>query len=173
MPSVKSKSGEAAPKHLTRAGNWPDFDLGVTRFFGLGDLNDKYFDRGWAAPEQNHSWNDGIDASFIISLKSRPTQTCALQIRGIPYLTDNIQRQDMTLYVNGHRAAFWRLDARQPYLLVAEIPPEFWVERNGKGFAKYLWHLPSSAKPSETAGVNDQRQLGFCFLEITLDTYPT
>jgi hypothetical protein len=173
MPSIKSQSGEAALKHLTRTENLPDFDLGVTRFFGLGDLNSRYFDHGWATPEQNHSWNDGIDASLLISLKSRPTQTCALQIRGMPYLTDKIQKQDMTLYVNGYRAAFWRLDARQTYLLVAEIAPEFWVERNGKGFAKCVWHIPGSAIPSETAAVNDKRQLGFCFLEITLDRWPT
>ncbi len=167
----KSHAGEPAPGHSPRAGNVPDFELGVTRFFGRGDLNDRYFDGGWAVPEENHSWNDGIDASLIISLKSRPTQNCALKIRGKPYLTDNIHSQNMTLYVNGYRSAFWRLDARQTYMLVAEIAPEFWFDRNGKSVAKCVWHLPDSAKPSETSTTNDRRQLGFCFQEITLEIW--
>jgi len=172
MSSAKSHFGGAELEHLVRARELPDFELGVTRFFGQGDLNARYFERGWALPEENHSWNDGIDASLIISLKSCPTQTCSLKIRGIPYLTENIQSQDMTLYVNGHRAGFWRLDTRQTYLLVAEIAPEFWFDRNGKGLAKCVWHTPGSAKPSETCGISDQRQLGFCFQEITLEIWP-
>jgi hypothetical protein len=171
MNSGKPRLEEEA-HNLSRAANVPDFELGVTRFFGQGDLNDKYFDNGWAAPEENHSWNDGLDASLIILLKSRPTQTCALKVRGVPYITDNIYSQDLTLYVNGYRAAFWRLDARQTYLLVAEIAPEFWYERNGMGVAKCLWHIPGSVKPSTTSGISDQRRLGFCFQEITLDSWP-
>ncbi len=165
--------GERTLEHLPRLGNIPDFELGITRFFGQGDLNDKHFDYGWAVPEENHSWNDGIDASFIISLKSRPTHPCSLKIRGIPYLTDNIRNQDITLYVNGYRAGFWRLDARQTYLLVAAIAPEYWADRNGRGFAQCIWHIPGSARPSDTSGINDQRQLGFCFQEITLANWPT
>ena len=155
---------------LDRADNLPDFELGVTRFFGQGDLNDTYFDRGWAVPEANHSWNDGIDASLAVSLRSRPTRACTLRIRGTPYLTDDIHHQDMTLFVNGHRAAFWRLDSRQIHSLVTEIPPEFWHEANGKGFAKFVWHIPGSVKPSETSGISDRRQLGFCFHEFTLES---
>jgi hypothetical protein len=158
---------------LGRAGNLPDFELGVTRFFGQGDLNDTYFERGWAVPEANHSWNDGIDASLTVSLKSRPAHACALRIRGTPYLTDDIRHQDVTLFMNGYRAAFWRLDSRQIHLLVADIPSEFWYERNGKGFAKFVWHIPGSVKPSESSSISDRRQLGFCFHEITLDTWPT
>lgn len=173
MFSGKSQSGEAAQMNSSRAGNLPDFELGVTRFFGQGDLNDTYFERGWAAPEANHSWNDGIDASLTMWLKSRPPHACALRIRGAPYLTENVHHQDMTLFVNGYRAAFWRLDARQTYLLVAEIPPEFWHERSGKGFAKFVWHIPGSVRPSESAGITDRRLLGFCFQEITLDIWPT
>jgi hypothetical protein len=172
MSLGKSHIGEPVLGHLPRTKLVPDFELGVTRFFGRGDLNDRYFDRGWAVPEENHSWNDGIDPAFIISLRSRPTQPCALKIKGKPYLTDHISSQDMTLYVNGYRTAFWRLDARQTCLLVAEIEPEFWFDRSGKGFAKCVWHIPGSAKPTETSATNDRRQLGFCFQEITLEAWP-
>jgi hypothetical protein len=172
MSSTKSRFGEAALAQLAQAANLPDFELGVTRFFGRSGLNDRYFDSGWAAPEENHSWNDGIDASLLVALKSRPAQACALKIRGVPYLTNSIHSQDITLYANGYRAGFWRIDSRQTHLLVAEIAPEFWVERNGKGVAKFVWHIPGSAKPSDSSGVNDKRQLGFCFQDITLDTWP-
>ena len=173
MSSTKLQIGKGALEDSVCSRDVPDFELEVTRFFGRGDLNDRYFDRGWAAPEENQSWNDGIDASFIISLKSRPTQSNALKIKGIPYLTDNIHHQDMTLFVNGHRAGFWRLDSRQVFMLVTEIPPEFWYDRNGKGLANLVWHIPGSVRPSETSGTNDKRQLGFCFQEITLDVRPT
>ena len=169
MSVTKSDIGMSPPGTSPETGKWPEFELGVTRFFGRGDLNSRYFDRGWAIPEENHSWNDGIDTSLILPLKSCPTKTCALKIKGIPYLTDNIRHQDMTLYVNGHRTGFWRLDARQTYFLIAEIVPEFWFDRGGKGFAKCVWHIPGSARPSEIPGINDKRQLGFCFQEITLE----
>ncbi len=41
---------------------------GVTRAFGLGDIGSENLRAGWAAPEENHNWNDGFDASLVLHL---------------------------------------------------------------------------------------------------------
>ena len=172
MPSAKSQIGEAAAEHFPHDQAAPEFEFGVTRFFGRGDLSDCYFDGGWAAPEENHSWNDGIDVAILVPVKSAPKKPCVLKVRGVPNLNDAIRLQDVTLYVNGHRAGFWRMEMRQTTALTARIEPEFWVERNGHGLARCVFHIPGSARPSESSGVNDKRQLGFCFQDLTIDVLP-
>jgi hypothetical protein len=146
-----------------------DFDEpGVTRFFGLGDIAAKSLLSGWAAPEDNHNWNDGLDAALLISLRQRPDDTHVLAVEGRPFITAGLGRQDVTLFVNGFRVGFWRLTDGANCRLEAELEPEVWMIRRGVAVAKCVFHLPDSTRPSDISSVQDHRQIGFCFQSLTI-----
>jgi hypothetical protein len=127
-------------------------ETNLTRTFGLGDLNERILLAGWALPEENHIWNDGIEASLIIRMRTLPPMQVSLKIEGLPFIEQSVKRQDVTLYVNGYRIGFWRLNTREKYFLHAEIEPEHWLVRNGDAYAKCVWHLPHSTRPCEITG---------------------
>jgi len=83
-------------------------DIGVVRCFGGDDIREAGMVRGWAAPEDAHSWNDGPEAVLVLAA-DRPDFPCALVVEGAPLIVPARQRQDATLYVNGLRLGFWRL----------------------------------------------------------------
>jgi hypothetical protein len=143
---------------------------GVTRYFGLGDIGGKNLVSGWAAPEANHNWNDGYEATLLIALKERPETTCRLSIEGRAYIAVGLPRQDVLLYVNGFRAGFWRLTNIERCALEAEIEPEFWLNRRGGAVAKCVFHLPDSARPIDITDIQDHRRIGFCFQSMTVQT---
>jgi hypothetical protein len=148
------------------------FRIGLTRTFGLGDLNRHILLSGWAAPEDNHVWNDGLDASFAVRMKTLPARKLLLKVEGVPFTPRAVDHQDITLYFNGYRLAFWRLQGMDKTCLEVEIEPEHWLARSGGGFAKCVWHLPSSLRPSDVTGADDQRQIGFCFQSVTFVDAP-
>ncbi len=76
----------------------------------------------------------------------------------------------MTLYVNGFRVAFWRIYDMDKKILQAEIEPEYWLSRHGGAYAKCVWHLPNSVRPSDLTDADDQRQIGFCFRHYVANT---
>jgi len=153
---------------LARAGESDYLEINLTRKFGLGDLSDRMLLSGWAAPEENHIWNDGLEASFIIRMRTLPSMPVSLKIEGLPFIDKTLKEQDITLYFNGHRIGFWRLDKMDKSSLHAEIDPEHWIVRNGDAFAKCVWHLPRSMRPCDVTGANDMREIGFCFQAITI-----
>jgi len=159
------KQSNDEPKPMTSE----DFDeLGVTRFFGRGDIGARNLLSGWAEAEDNHNWNDGPEAALVMTLRQRPEESCLLSVEGRPFLAPGVPRQDVTLFVNGFRVAFWRLGAGETVILEAEIEPEMWLIRRGGALARCAWHLPDSTRPRDISGVQDQRQLGFCFQSMTL-----
>jgi hypothetical protein len=143
-------------------------ELGITRYFGLGDISGKSLLHGWAVPEETHNWNDGYDTSLTISLPNPPETVCVLTIEGRPHLAPGLSRQDITLFFNGRRLGFWRLDRLEGFHLAAEIEPEFWLMRQRGVFGKCIWHLPDSTRPSAISGIQDDRLLGLCFQSITI-----
>lgn len=143
-------------------------DLGLTFFFGRGGMTEKNLLDGWALPEENHNWNDGFEASLAVALPALPDTTCILQTEVRPHLGAGVTRQDVTLYFNGYRLGFWRLDSLEAGRLEAEIEPEYWLKRSGGVFGKCTWHLPDSIRPREIANTQDDRLLGLCFRSITI-----
>jgi hypothetical protein len=144
------------------------FEIGVTRTFGLGDLS-KYMPlTGYAAPEENHVWNDGAEASFVVTMQSIPTEQVILKVEGLPFVAEDLKSQDITLYFNGYRVGFWRLNAMDKTFLAAEIEPEYWLARDGGAYGKCVWHMPGSMRPSDVTGADDQREIGFCFQSIAI-----
>lgn len=148
------------------------FRIGLTRAFGLGDLSTQALLSGWAVPEENHVWNDGIDASFVVWMKTLPSRKLLMKIEGVPYAPQDGTHQDITLYFNGYRVAFWRLYGMDKTFLEVEIEPEYWLARLGGAYAKCVWHLPTSLRPSDVTGADDKRQIGFCFQALTFAEMP-
>jgi len=146
---------------------------GVTRFFGLGDIAGKSLLEGWASPEQNHNWNDGIETSLGVLLPVVPETACVLDVEARPHLAEGLPMQEATLYLNGFRLGYWRLDRLDGFRLTAVIEPEFWLKRQGGGYAKCTWHLPNSTRPSALTQTQDNRLLGICFQSIVVNRVPT
>jgi hypothetical protein len=142
--------------------------LGITRFFGLGDLGGHNLLDGWAMPEANHNWNDGYDTSLSLHLPEPPDAPCILTVEVRPYLVTGLAHQDVTLFFNGHRLGFWRLDKDESTQLTSVIEPEFWLHRGAGATGTCTWHLPHSTRPSALSPVQDHRLLGLCFLSLTL-----
>jgi hypothetical protein len=123
---------------------------------------------GYAAPEENHIWNDGFEASFVVTMHNMPTEQVILKVEGLPFIAEDLKSQDITLYFNGHRVGFWHLSAMDKAFLIAEIEPEYWLARHGGAYGKCVWHMPGSMRPSAVTGADDEREIGFCFQSIEI-----
>jgi hypothetical protein len=148
----------------------PEMDLGqgLTRLFGVHDVAESGLVSGWAAPEEAHIWNDGLQS--VLRFKTeRVSKSRVLTFEGEPFLGGDLRFQDVTLYANGFRIGFWRLHEVRTYILSATIEPEQFFERSGASVVTCLWHLPGSARPVNLGMGSDTRELGFCFRSITLD----
>jgi hypothetical protein len=97
-----------------------------------------------------------------------PEAPCTLNVEVRPYLVTGLARQDVTLYFNGYRLGFWRLERDQGAHLQAVIEPEFWFNRARGAVGTCTWHLPNSTRPSSLSPVQDHRLLGICFQSMTL-----
>jgi hypothetical protein len=146
-------------------------DIGVVRCFGSGDINDTGLGRGWALPEDAHSWNDGPEA--VLSLSTlRPDFRCVLVVEGAPLIGPARARQDVTLYVNGLRLGFWRLTDNAPAQLETLIEPAHWQARGRNAVLNLAFHLPDSVRLSTVQPDGDDRELGFCFRTLALFPAP-
>ncbi len=75
MPVTKSRSTDSFDDD-----GYSTFEIGLTRTFRLGDINNHILMSGWAAPEENHVWNHGIDASFAIWMQTMPLRQLLLKV---------------------------------------------------------------------------------------------
>jgi len=142
-------------------------DIGVVRCFGSGDVRDAGMIRGWAAPEDSHSWNDGPEAVLMLAT-ARPDFSCALVVEGAPLIVPARKRQDVTLYVNGLRLGFWRLTEAKNTPLEVLVEPSHWLTRGDAAVLTLAWHLPDSLRLSTIEPADDDRELGFCFRTLAL-----
>ncbi|HTH99301.1 MAG TPA: hypothetical protein VL752_00015 [Acidisoma sp.] len=144
-----------------------EWEIGTTRLFGNFDLGTAGLISGWSAPEDPHIWNDGPEA--VMQIVTGPVRrTLRVTVEAIPFISGNVTSQDVTLYVNGSRIGFWRLQESKSYLLSGMIEPEQIFERDGKALLTCSFHLPKSAKPVDVGAGKDSRELGLCFRSITL-----
>jgi hypothetical protein len=150
----------------------PAAELDATIFFGRNGLADKYLLQNWAQPEESHHWNDGIEPSLALFLATPPATRLFFSVEIRPHLGAGLPRQDVTLYFNGLRLGFWRLERLDGFRLTAEIEPEHWLPREGGAWAKCTWHLPYSTAPSALAKTQDHRLLGLCFQSLALTLAP-
>lgn len=145
----------------------PSFELGVTRFFGKGDIGSSGLQAGWATPEDAHSWNDGVQAVMELNTE-HSTQRYTIEFEGRPFVNELCPTQDISLYCNGFLTGFWKLSESKAYSLSADIEPEQILIRDGGAYAKLVWVLPNSVRPADINLNNDGRRLGFCFHALTI-----
>ena len=142
---------------------------GTTRHFGLRDIGETGLLSGWAQAEHGHAWNDGIDATMLVSLPHHPG-ALVLELEVEPFVTPHNPIQDLTLFASGARAGFWRVGKRQVTRICTWLDPLWWrVEPNGVSMRLVL-HMPLSVSPQDLGTCNDLRQLGFNYRSITLNT---
>ncbi len=146
----------------------PPNELGVPCYFGRRGLAQPHLLNGWASAEDSHHWNDGLDAALALSLVTMPAQRLHLRVEGRPYLSPRVPRQDITLFFNGARLGFWRIDRLDGALLEAAIEPEHWFGRADAAYGICVFHIPESRRPRDIGEAADDRQLGFCFQSFTL-----
>jgi hypothetical protein len=142
------------------------FEPGVTRLFGNGDIGLSGLVSGWASPEEAHLWNDGAGAIMELAVPM-PERRYTLELEGEPFIDAECPSQEMTLYCNGFWIGCWTLKTRESYTLVATIEPEQLFTRNDAAFARLVWLLPKSTRPTDTKWNDDGRRLGFCFRALT------
>ncbi len=141
---------------------------GVMRLFGLADIRTQGLASGYAYPEYGHNWNEGVDPTLVLGAKG-DIGAAALIVEGEPFVTRSQPSQEMTVYLNGHRAAFWRLSRRAEYSLRINIEQEWWFPRNGWSVLKVVFHLPNSVRPVDIGEGEDGREMGFCFRSLLLE----
>jgi hypothetical protein len=144
--------------------------LNTTRFFGRADLVADRMLFGWAAPEDNHNWNDGPEVGYVLKLTPPPSKTCRIRVEGVAFIEEKIPAQEITLYVNGVRLGWWRITTTKQVVLDAEIEPEQWITRGDVAIGNVRWHIPRSTSPREIGKGADERQLGFSFMSITVSS---
>jgi hypothetical protein len=140
----------------------------VTRLFGQCDIARRGLKAGWACPEEDHTWNEGIDATLALAVEDG-CGAATLVIDGEPYVTHQQPTQDMTVTVNGHFAAFWRMTERGGRTLRIGIEPEWWVIRHGRPVLNVGFHLPDSVRPIDIGDGQDGRAIGFCFRTLLVN----
>jgi hypothetical protein len=145
----------------------PSFELGITRYFGKGDIGSLGLQAGWATPEDAHSWNDGVQTVMELNTDS-PKRQYEIEFEGKPFVNELCQNQEITLYCNGFLLGFWKLHEAKSYVLSATIEPEQLFVRDGGAFVKLVWVLPNSVRPADINLNNDGRRLGFCFHALTI-----
>jgi hypothetical protein len=143
-------------------------ELGLTRLFGKADLDDDGLVSGWADPEDQHTWNDGLDAVMMIHT-SGSDAVRRLTFEGEPFLPIEVGLQDIALFANGFRIGFWRLRETKTYALSATIEPEQFFVRDEYSLLRLSWHIPRSVRPADIGLGLDTRELGFCFRSLTLE----
>lgn len=147
---------------IARAASFLVCEWDVTRMFGMSDIGERGLGSGWSHPEESHAWNDGFDATLNVVVEEGYGDA-AVVIEGEPYVVPAHPKQDVTIYINGHRAGFWRLTGRGENVLRVDIAPEWWVTRDEQAVLKVVVHLPDSVRPADIGIGDDGRRLGFCF----------
>lgn len=138
------------------------WELGVLRLFGRHDISPRSLISGWAQPEDQHVWNNGIEAVHQIILP-KPGRPVTLSLECIPFISADCPQQQVTLFVNGIRQQFWRLTERRIHILEAKIDPVYLIDHGDNALLACVWLLPDSARPAEVGTGPDMRELGLCF----------
>jgi hypothetical protein len=138
-----------------------DLRIGFLERFGRDGIGRDGLISGWSDPEGEHLWSNGSTAVLLFGQRARPP-ALVFAADGEPYLPNDDYVQDITLYVNGWWAGFWRLGEKKNYVLEARIEPEWWVPRGDRNIARISFVIPNSACPVVVGGAKDQRSLGFC-----------
>lgn len=124
---------------------------------------------GWSQSEGLHVWNDGPEAQMRIVVAD-PQRSLTLTVTGVPLVHPQQPFQEVTLFVNGYRVAFWRLGRADVTTLTATLAPEQMspLGLRPRAVLEIDWHIPFSVRPKTLGTGSDNRELGFCFHTMCL-----
>jgi hypothetical protein len=148
-----------------------DCEPGVVRLFGAADIGIRGMLSGWSGPEEGHTWNDGIEAALALAVRAPPGPLLLL-LTGEPYVNRARPTQELTLFGNGLRFGFWRLNQRTETTLAVPLEPEWWLRRGDYAVLRLAIYLPNSIRPRDIADGSDGREIGFCFRSLCLRPRP-
>lgn len=143
------------------------WELGVMRIFGRHDISPRSLISGWAQPEDQHVWNNGIEAVLQVIIP-KPGRPITLSLECIPFVWESCPEQQVTLFVNGVRQQFWRLTERRIHVIDATIEPAHLIDRGNHSLLTCVWLLPNSTRPKELGTGADLRELALCFQAMTI-----
>ena len=141
--------------------------VGMVQFFGLGGDGYRLL-FGWSDPEDNQNWNDGPEVGYQLRVSPAPREACVIRIEGAPFVNEHAPRQTITMYINGLRLGWWSLTDAMRVVLEARIEPEQWLIRDGVAIGDVRWHIPQCVSPQQIGLGADERELGFCFISISV-----
>ena len=160
------KSAIQHPRAVFKS-NTTALELGIVRLFGNGDIGVEGMLSGWAVPEESHNWNDGVEATLQLELEASEG-AFELVVEGVPLINSKNPSQEITLYANGFRIGYWKLDENKAHMLIASVEPEHIFWRGKIGYVKCVWFMPNSVRLSEIQDGADSRQLAFCFRSVLI-----
>jgi hypothetical protein len=152
---------------MTKRDNFLDCELGVIRLFGAGDIGTRGLISGWSGPEEGHNWNDGVEAAYALAVRP-PVTRLLLAIMGEPYVTRARPLQEVTMFGNGYRLGYWRMNARVETVMMVPLEPEWWLSRGTKALMRLTLHLPNSVRPCDINDGQDGRELAICCRSLCL-----
>lgn len=139
----------------------PIYQYGAKIQFGQGGSAEHYQGEGWSQPEKGFTWTDGKNVSLIIPV-SQPQSTHTLKAVLNPFISNNVDKQRVKVYINGEELGVWNIQSAGEYKI--EIPKN--VIKNS--VLEISFELPDAASPSELKISNDSRTLGIAVQSITI-----
>lgn len=143
------------------------WEFGVMRIFGRHDISPSSLISGWGGIEDQHVWNNGIEAVHKILLP-KPGRPITLSLECVPFISESCPEQKVTLFVNGIRQQFWRLTERRMHVLDATIDAAHVIDYGNHALLTCAWLLPNSVRPTEIGTGPDMREIALCFQAMTI-----
>jgi len=122
---------------------------------------------GWAITRSgNITWTVGDEARLVLPL---PVPAGPVRMRAMlkPLLVPGkLDRQRVTVIVNGRELASWRLTANQFQSVEQDIPAEY---LSAGGETEFRFLLPDASAPASLGTSRDSRRLALAFMSLRFD----
>lgn len=140
---------------------------GMLRRFSRDDLGSRGMIGGWSRPEDGHTWNDGVEMAYALTVRSVALDA-TLELAGSPYIRPSVPAQDIIVDVNGLRIFSRRLTSPDDVVLAIPLLAEWWCSDGQHARLRIEIRLPHSVCPRDIGDGADARQLGFAFHSLRL-----
>lgn len=141
----------------------PDPDTELVIDFGAAGNSSDYRRAGWANPEARHTWTKGQESRLVIPPLAA-AGTYRLRIRLWPFVwAPALPGQRLAVLVNGHKIAEFLV--REARWLECHVDAEM-IGRTEP--VVITLHHPDAARPSETSGARDDREIALAFQRLVL-----
>ena len=142
----------------------PDPDTELVIDFGAGGNSSDYRREGWANPEARHTWTKGPESRLVMPPLAA-AGTYRLRIRLWPFVcAPALSGQRLAVQVNGREIADFFV--REATWLGCHVDSET-IGRTEP--VEITFHHPDAARPSETSGAPDDREIALAFQRLVLE----